>query len=240
MALFTLIFGILICFGIPIGGVLLLGRSKTGLAAPFFSGVLAFTVSQLAIRIPILTYVLPGFAWFTVLQMNPLLYGLFLAGTAALFEEGARWIAMKLLKEREVCNGLAFGLGHGGMEAMALVGLGYAVILYQCITGKQAWLSIDAPAVLIGSLERLFTITFHVGASLIVMHGLRTGKSGRYLLAAILLHTLVDMGPPAAYFLGLGSVAVEAYAAVIGLIALAFGLSCYLRKKEAFTSKNKV
>lgn len=227
MLIFSLVLGILICFGIPIGGAIIIRKRKNGIWKAFFFGVLAFTISQFCIRLPILTYILPQYAWFTVLQMNPLLYGLFMAGTAGVFEEGARWIAMRFLKERTIYDGLAFGLGHGGVEAIGIVGINLVVMLCMTFAGQGALLSVTSGGIFTAGLERFFTIMFHVGASLIVMYGLRIGKSGRYLLAAIVLHTLSDMGASFPRIWGAGIMAVEMYAAVIAAGVLAIGLYCY-------------
>ena len=47
--------------------------------------------------------------------------------TAGLFEETGRLVVMLLLLKafHRLADGLAFGLGHGGLEAMLLVGLTY-------------------------------------------------------------------------------------------------------------------
>lgn len=229
MLIFSSIVGILICFGIPIGGAILVRKRKKGIWKAFFFGLLAFTISQFCIRLPIVTYILPQFGWFAVMSMNPLVYGLFMALTAGLFEETARWIAMRFLMERTIYDGLAFGLGHGGIEAMGTTGLHFVTVLCMSLAGQGVFLSVSAGGLFTAGLERFFAITFHVGASLIVMYGLRTGKSGRYLLAAILLHTLSDMGASLPGIFGTGILAVELYFAVIAVVVLGIGLSCYLR-----------
>lgn len=227
--IFSLIACILVCFGIPIGGATLIRKRKKGIWKAFLFGLLAFTISQFCIRLPLVTYVLPRFVWFAVLQMNPFVYGLFMALTAGLFEEAARWIAMRFLKERTIYDGLAFGLGHGGIEAMGIVGVSCVARLCMDLAGQGAMLSVSAGGLFTAGLERFFAITFHVGASLIVMYGLRTGKSGRYLLAAILLHTLSDMGASLPRIFGTGILAVELYTAVTAAVVLGIGLSCCLR-----------
>ena len=125
MLLVSLIVGIAICFGVPIAGLVLLMRKRRGAGKAFALGAAAFVVSQLLIRIPLLQLVLPNFSWFAVMQLYPWRYGLFLGLTAGLAEETARWIAARyLLKGKDTMeHGLAFGLGHGGIEAMLLVGL---------------------------------------------------------------------------------------------------------------------
>ena len=88
MLIASLIFGSLICFGVPVGGLIILLRRKKGAGKAFFLGMLAFSVSQLGIRIPVLQLLLPRWVWFHVLQLYPWAYGLFLGLTAGVFEEG--------------------------------------------------------------------------------------------------------------------------------------------------------
>src|SRR5699024_12800015 len=92
---------------------------------PFFLGVLAFTVSQLLIRIPLLQYVEKNsidFLFFS--SVHPIQYAIVLGFSAALFEEGARYLAMRyLMKQRDWRSGFLFGAGHGGIEALIIVGI---------------------------------------------------------------------------------------------------------------------
>ena len=91
MLLFSLVIGIVICYGLPVAGLVMLVRKKKGTGKAFCWGALAFVVSQLLIRIPILQLVLPQFTWFSMLPLYSWGYGLFLGVTAGLAEESARW-----------------------------------------------------------------------------------------------------------------------------------------------------
>lgn len=236
MLIISLLGAILVCFGIPIGGILLLNRNKKGLGKSFFIGVLAFTVSQIVIRIPILTLILPKFMWFQIMQTQPVLYGLFLGLTAALFEEGARYIGMRyFLKNKwQLENGIAFGLGHGGIEAMLIVGLNYIVILAFLITGNNALVpAVFTPgAVCMGGIERLFAICFHTGASLLVMYGLYMKKPGIFLTAAILLHTICDAAIVILpQMFGVSTIGIEVFFAIFATASLIVGIWLYKYKK---------
>ncbi len=237
MLVVSLLTGILICFGVPIGGlvILLTRHKKKGVGLAFLWGALAFFVSQMLIRVPILQLVLPGMAWYAVLQLDPWAYGLFLGFTAGLFEEGARWIAMRwlLMGRTERVHGLAFGLGHGGIEAMLLVGVNFLVILVLVLAGQGSLFPLEAGGVFLGGVERLYACAFHVGASLLVMYGIRRGRQVLWLGIAILLHTLMD----AAIVIlgrafGVGVLGIEFFGAVVGLLTLALGLGVYAREKK--------
>jgi len=227
MLIAGLIFGIVVCYGVPICGLIICMRRKKGAGKAFAIGMLAFVVSQLLIRVPILQVVLPQFAWFTILQMNPWAYGLFLGVTAGIFEETARWIGIRffLKGKRDVPHGLAFGLGHGGIEAMLLVGVNFIAGLVMVLMGQGAQFPGGTRELFLAGGERLYVIAFHVGASLLVLCGVRLEKPLRYLLGAIILHTIMDAPVvilPAVF--GVGQMGVWGYGAVGGVMVLVIGL----------------
>ena len=225
--LISLIIGIAICYGLPITGLILLMRKRRGTGKAFVWGVAAFVVSQLLIRIPVLQLLLPNFAWFGVMQLYPWRYGLFLGLTAGLAEETARWIAFRcFLKGRDTLeHGLAFGLGHGGIEAVLLVGLNMIAGAVMALTGQAAQFPADPGSVLVAGAERLFARAFHVGASLLIMYGVRTGRGVWFWLLAVALHGVMDAAVvilPAEF--GVGVLGIELWAAVWGCLTLALGI----------------
>lgn len=209
------LFNLIVCFGIPLGvfAYLLLGKKKA--LKPFFIGMLAFFVSQILLRIPLMQYVLPKMDWYLLLQNQIWLYGIFLGFTAGLFEETARWAAMKFLlrKNQRRIDGIAFGFGHGGIEAMLLVGMTtinnviYAVALKSgtfdklmqpvpqsmAETLKSQMLAATPLQVSMGGVERIFTILFHVACSLLILKSVKE-KKARYYWLALGFHTLLDAG----------------------------------------------
>lgn len=93
----------------------------------FFAGAVVFTVMQIFIRVPILQSVLPQMQWYKNMTENVWIYAIFLGLTAGIFEEVGRYIAFKtvLRKHLNWKNGVAFGIGHGGIESILIVGLSY-------------------------------------------------------------------------------------------------------------------
>lgn len=228
-----LIIGIIICYVFPVVCTVLLARRTKGIWKGFLWGALAFVISQLIIRIPILQFVLPNFVWFAVLQLYPWQYGLFLGLTAGLAEETARWIAMRyFLKGKDsLQHGLAFGLGHGGIEAMLLVGPNMIAGAVMALAGQGELFPADGADILVGAAERIFAMAFHVGASLLVMYGVREKKGFRYWALAVALHTLLDAAAvilPGVF--GAGVWGIELWAAVGGGMTLALGILCYRRQ----------
>ncbi len=242
MMLFGFIFGIIVCYALPVGGLVLCVRKKKGAGKAFAIGVLTFVISQLLIRIPILQLVLPQFAWFAVLQMNPWAYGLFLGGTAGIFEEVARWIGFRIFlkRQQDFAHGFAFGLGHGGIEAMVLVGLNFIVGLWMMAAGQGALFPADVAGVFLAGGERLYVIAFHVGASLLVLYGIRVRKSLRYLIGAIVLHTVFDAAIVILpYEFGVSTLGVGVYGAVASILTFVVSLLMF-RKLECGAEKELI
>ncbi len=162
--------------------------------------------------------------------------GLAFGLSAGLFEELGRYVVYRLgLKGVERWgDGLAFGAGHGGMEAVLLGGLGVLTViqiisldgmdLAQVVPPEQlpvAQMQIEAfwaaPWYMIGLgfVERIFAICFHLSASLLVLQAVRR-KSVVWLVAAIGWHTLLD----AAAVYGASSWGAVATEGVLGVFAL--------------------
>ena len=174
------------------------------------------------------------------------LYGTMMAGV---FEECGRHIILKyiLKKNRTRENAVLYGIGHGGIEILAV--LLPTMILYLVIailfsqgnveeamkrlkiteeTAASALPSVQAAAAFdygmmaMNVLERLFAMSLHIGLTVIVYYGVISEKKG-FLPLAILLHMLMDTFP-ALYQRGvvpLWSVEVWAafWAAATGFIA---------------------
>lgn len=179
---------------------------------PMWFGVLAFFISQICIRLPILS-VLRTQSWFSAFaKQNATVYLILLAFTAGLFEETARYIGARFClkqKQREYRDAIGFGLGHGFCECILIVGMTEISNLTACImvnsgmltsstaVGKQtitALLSITVPAVFMAVWERVSTVLFHVFQTVLIFRGVREGKIGWYFLA-LATHTVVDSVP---------------------------------------------
>lgn len=204
-------------------------------------GALTFLIFQLILRIPLLRILqsyYPGTnpnleGW------NLVFYSFFMAFTAALFEEGGRVLVYKLFlkKKTDRINAIAFGIGHGGFEAISLVGFTYInnLILMAVInlgilnpandpTGalsKAADLIINTSPVmfLMAGIERVLSIILHIGFSLLVVYGLASKKT-RFVLYAFLAHFVLNF--PLVFIQGMagGMYITMAYIAVLALVAL--------------------
>jgi uncharacterized membrane protein YhfC len=143
------------------------------------------------------------------LPFNAVLLGL----TAGLCEEIARYLVYRrwIREARTWPQALMFGAGHGGVEAMitgGLAGLGAlnVVILSQTdlstlpltpvqlaeLQGQMAAaLSYPWFYPLLGALERVFALIFHLSAAVLVLQAVRR-RNLLWLAAAILWHTLLN------------------------------------------------
>ena len=122
------VFTLCICLFLPVVLLILFVRKykQERIFPAWLLGAAGFFVTQMLIRVPILT-VLQTRDWFMAFSRNaPFLYAFSLAFTAGLFELAGRFVVAKLMvKNLTFRRSLAAGLGHGGIEAIVLIGLTY-------------------------------------------------------------------------------------------------------------------
>jgi uncharacterized membrane protein YhfC len=136
----------------------------------------------------------------------------FLGLSAGIFEEGARYLAMRwwAKETRSWRKGIMFGAGHGGAEAIIL-GLLVIYTFLQLAALRNADLTRLFPAnqlalaqeqvqvywsspwymAMLGALERLFTIPCQIAMAVMVMQ-VFTRRNIGWLFAAIGYHALLD------------------------------------------------
>jgi uncharacterized membrane protein YhfC len=185
-------FSVLASLVLPLGLIIYTGVKKRPLFPSIFLGALCFFVFQLISRIPLLQFVLPQMNWYQLMATTkPVLYILFLSLTAALFEEIGRYIIMGFFmkRQRTIDDALAFGLGHGAIESILLVGLPTLTVLLSQNSEFYSQLSFSFAAA--GGIERILTIVIHMGLSMLVMQSLRR-KNLLWLLLALFMHTSVN------------------------------------------------
>ncbi len=149
-------------------------------------------------------------AWNPAYQL--IFNAVFLGLSAGVFEEGTRYLVLRLWAKgaRSWRMGVLFGAGHGGAEAIILgilVLYGFLQMaalrnadIAQLIPAIQveltksqltAYWSASWYASLLGALERLFTIPCQIAMAVMVMQAF-TRKHIRWLLLAIGYHALLD------------------------------------------------
>ena len=220
----SLIITVLLMIAIPVGCFLSWrGKHKQQTKISYLiAGAIGFILSARVLEL--------GVHYVCILADNPVsrfingntwafvLYGIMMAGV---FEECGRHIILKyiLKKNRTRENAVLYGIGHGGIEILAV--LLPSMILYLVIailfsqgnveeamnqlkiteeTAAAALPSVQAAAAFdygmmaMNVVERLFAMSLHIGLTVIVYYGVISEKKG-FLPLAILLHMLMDTFP---------------------------------------------
>lgn len=210
-----------VAMGIPLIAISLLGikNRRMGIWSAWILGALGFVVTQILIRVPIIT-ALQSQSFFLVFSQNqPFLYVFTFAFTAGLFELAGRFAVAKLMQKKLTYKrSLAAGMGHGGIEAIILIGMAYInnlvyiaminngtfdTMVAQAVAAgvdasqlnmlKETLLTTSPAMFLLGGFERLLTMFCHAGMSMIVCWGIHTGKAGKCALICLGIHTLLDL-----------------------------------------------
>jgi len=211
-SLMALTANIVICFALPVGCLIYLIAAKKHAVIPVLVGAAVFTVFQLVLRIPLIS-ALSGMDWYAAMTKNPWLYGTFLGLTAGIFEEVGRYIGYRTLLKKygRWIDGFAFGVGHGGIEAIVLVGLtniSNLALAFAINNGSFDKLAAVLPAdtaqqivsqltgatpfyMLLGGIERIFAFAIQIALSILILYAVVRRKP-IYLLLAVLAHLLVD------------------------------------------------
>jgi uncharacterized membrane protein YhfC len=146
-------------------------------------------------------------------------YCIFLGGTAALFEEGGRYLVMLIFLKNEHTDidGIAFGIGHGGIEAILFVGINAVIMFVNIWMGNLA----NQDTLVISNLflaggERIFTMFFHIAWSLMLMKAIQNRKP-MLLMLAFITHALLDT---VLAYLAILSISIWVIEAILGLLTI--------------------
>jgi uncharacterized membrane protein YhfC len=244
-----------IAVGLPIGLFLVLRKKYALKVVPMLVGAGMFFVFALVLEQILHVLVLRPAADGSIelLSSQPALYVLYGILAAGIFEETARFIAFNFLKKNYhgIGTGLSYGIGHGGIESILLIGLAMVSNLTLSLvinSGSAATLDdlpgmaavvsaltdTDSLAFLLSGVERIFALCIQVSLSLLVWMAVCTSRKWLFP-AAIALHALIDLPAALAQVGVLGNVfVVEAILALstVALAALAY-LAC--KKFAPFT-----
>ncbi len=185
----------LVCLFGPAALALYMIRKRGAWPMSLLLGAAVFAVFQILTRVPLLGALqnTPSLILFSTTQ--PLLYALMLALSAGIFEEVGRYIAARgLMKGRLTWeNAVVFGLGHGGLEALWLVGVNFTVLFFQGVGGQAAVQILSSPPTwfLAPGVERVLTVAMHIGFTMLVFYAVKRRKP-LWLVIAIAAHMAVD------------------------------------------------
>lgn len=241
----------LFAFGFPLG-LLIYWKKKTNISIlPFFVGAICFLAFAFGLeQILHLFCVILDNPVSRAINNNTILYMLYGSFAAGIFEETARLFGFKkLLKNYDDPEvSIAYGIGHGGIETILVLGISYLMYLIiafglpiadetTTLTLKDSINLISIPYILVAILERIAAMSAHIGLSMIVYKTIKT-KNIKWYLFAILLHAILDM--PAALYqrsqLTIGL--IEAITVIIAGTILFIGIKQY-KKMKVETSINQ-
>ena len=233
-------------FVLPIALCVYLRKAGKADLLPFFAGCAVMLLFAFVLESAVHRIVL-GSAAGEVIRGNNGLYALYGGLMAGLFEETGRLAAFKTVlrgkREKDV-NALMYGAGHGGIEAMVILGITsvnniiYSVMINSgntaALTGPlsgdalaqvesaiQALVSTPSYLFLLGAVERIFAIVLQISFSVLVWAAAnRKGMAVMYP-AAILAHLIVDA---VTAFLSLNGVSALLIEVLVGILALAGAL----------------
>lgn len=207
-------FALCVSVGLPLLLIALVHKKMHATASTFFIGAATFFVFAMTLEQVLHATVLSLFG--ETITGNIWLYGLYGGVAAGLFEEAGRYIAMRyFMKSRlSLPNALMYGVGHGGIEAMLIVGLtsvNNLVTAFMINNGGiegalnlmdeatraatveqlSALWTLPAYQFFLGGVERILAIALQMALSVIVYQAVKQGKMV-YLLLAFAVHAFVD------------------------------------------------
>ena len=206
---------------------------------------------------------LPEHAASVFINARPVLWGIIVGLFPGVFEETGRFVAFKtvLRKRKQRETGLSHGIGHGGFEALFILGITYieyfvfAIMLNQGsfvelmiepvkdtltpevvkqITGIVEQITTFSAATMgVALVDRLIAFLYHIGASIMVFYAVKDKKKWWLYPLSILIHTVIDglLGLQLAGVFELSDVANEIIFAVEAL-AVFLGAFFLLYKKD--------
>ena len=221
----ALIIGTVLAFLIPIAAVIVFKLKNRDARLPSaLVGAVTFLVFALILEQILHLIMLP------IVQGSTVLYIIYGALAAGIFEETGRLVAYKVVMKNNLTtkNAVMMGLGHGGFECMMLLGFSMISLVASAImvnndglettistlsagnaeaaatvrTQLEALVTYGFGNMALGIYERLLAMTFHVCMSVLVFHAVTQPGQIKLYVLAVILHALVDV-PAAMYQVGI-------------------------------------
>lgn len=209
MVLNSLLFAIVASFVMPILLAFAFAKGNTDkipgkkLVMVFILGSIMYAVSEVFLReFILLKVIMPKFSeenWYYYVFKNGaknsmLYFSAFSGVTIAVFQELFRFavffVAVKLLKEKSntMVAASVYGFGSGWTEAVAILGVTAFSYLAK-LNGEDSGLDdVWASRALLGGIERIVYLFYHVGYSMLVVYGFKHRRKIIMLLTTLVLH----------------------------------------------------
>lgn len=236
-------------------------RKRNADILPFFVGCAVMLLFAFVLESSVHSLVLGSAAGATILGSRWLypLYGGIMAG---LFEETGRYLAfstvLKKNRDKDI-NALMYGAGHGGFEAIVVLGItsvnnliwsvminsGSTDALTGNLTGEalasvessiQALIMSPPYLFLLGALERVFAIILQIALSVLVWFAVKC-RDVKLFLASIGLHFLVDALTALLSGAGVSVIAIEAVIGLFTLLTALIARAVWKRQHESCGDK---
>ncbi len=192
---------------------------KKAKAMPALAGAIIFLIfARILEMIPHIFFLFTDNPVSRTITSTPILYILYGALMAGIFEETGRFTAFHFLKNKfpEKETAITYGIGHGGFESISIVGFGFIQYfsialmiqngsinkMLDSVTGENLT-SLEAVITLISSLtvgscaltilERAYAFVFHIALSVLVYHSIHLPGKKWLFPVSILLHTGLDI-----------------------------------------------
>lgn len=248
----ALVFPIVLC-------IVFLRKQRPGFI-PVLLGMGVFVVFVLILEALMHNLVLTNPGMKAFFGENVWAYALYGGLAAGIFEETGRFLVFRFLmkKKTEWKHGVAYGIGHGGIEAILLVALSFVNLIVYAIlinTGKFDAMTAALPKTTadaliavkdsligdvwwtyaLGGIERLCTMAIQIALSILVLYSVVKKKYFYYVLA-ILLHAAIDFP---AVFAQKGFISMPVMEGIVVVIAAA-SLVFILRSRKLFPAPENV
>lgn len=236
ITIFYLFITILLSIGLPISIGIIFKKKLNFSLKTIFVGALIFLIFQIFTRIPILNFIQKT-SWYSLYSLSyPTLTIFMISLSAGIFEEIGRFIGFKFFLKKDLNweNGIGYGIGHGGIESILIVGVNYLAYFIISILNNSGKLNsltqqiileplIKTPSYqfLFAGIERVFAFSIQIALSLIVLYGIKS-KNLFYLLIAIIFHTIIDFVAVYLYTIYKNIFLTETLVAIFSILSLVY------------------
>ncbi|WP_199880514.1 YhfC family intramembrane metalloprotease [Bacillus massiliglaciei] len=245
---------------VPVGCLICLTVKKKMSWKPFAIGILIYIVFSQVLGSLFTVYWLSFNSRTSgVLQGNPYLYSLYGGLSAAVFEESGRFLGFYFLLKtyREWKDGLSYGLGHGGVEAVLIGGfagiqnIGTSLMINsgafdQLLNSAGANASSLEPVReqlintasylhLAVGIERVTAFIIQIALSLLILYGIKRKQAFLFVLYAMAIHALVNAVPLLLKELGFSLYLFEGI-----IVFAAIGCFVFIRKSKRLFQEGRV
>lgn len=256
-----MVISVILSIGLPVAACIYWrDKTKASLGSAVLGGLIFVAFALLLERF----FHVLVFSQFGEAMNNTVIYALYGGFAAGLFEETGRLIAMKFMRKRSDLirkESIMYGIGHGGIESILLIGMVYISNIATAISinngtieqlfiegndeinaamySSLSQLSTISPVTHIyGGIERISALALQICLSYIVYRAVRDSKIYLYFVA-ILIHAFVDAGIVLLSSTEISTAVLEAVLFVAVAILVYFTMKEY-KKEQALDNTDMI